>query len=233
MIYAIGDIHGQYDILIRLYDKIIEDIKFKQDDENKIIFLGDYIDRGKQNRKVLDFLVSRQNSREIEHVFLWGNHEQIFIEAMLNPLNQNAVGMWVGNGGLNFMHETGNVEFDYFHQTFPWGPYIRWFAKNLQTYHETGDYIFVHGGLDIRQPDMNKQDLNYVTWARHTQTDWYKTYHKWVIHGHTPNDNAVIDKNRINVDTSGWRQANNGWKLSAVALHNHLVDGDPVIISAQ
>lgn len=233
MIYAIGDIHGQFDLLKRLYDLIIEDISLNGDEDNKIIFLGDYIDRGQQNRKVLDFIVHLQNTTKLEHIFLRGNHEQIFTEAMYYHLSKDKISIWVSNGGLNFMHEVGCYEFKCFHEVFPWGSYIRWFENNLQKYHETEDYIFVHGGLDIRQNDMNKQYLDYVMWARHSQKDWYGLFHKMVIHGHTPNDNAVIDKNRINVDTSGWNREVNGRKLTAVALQNRLVCGEPKIISVQ
>ncbi len=233
MIYAIGDIHGQYDMLKELYNIILEDIVISGDEENKIIFLGDYIDRGKQNIKVLDFISQLQNKSNIENIFLLGNHEQIFMEAMESPLDKNKVYMWINNGGLNFMHESGNVEWDYFHQTFPWGPYVRWFQRNLQKYHETEDYIFVHGGLDIRQPHMAKQDAEYLIWARHLQKDWYSGFHKLVVHGHTPSYDAMIDKNRINVDTSVWNPAINGRKLIAVALKNRLHDGPPRILNVQ
>ena len=43
MYYVIPDIHGQYEKLNKLLNKIID---HKQPDD-KIVFLGDYVDRGK------------------------------------------------------------------------------------------------------------------------------------------------------------------------------------------
>ncbi len=46
--YAIGDIHGQYDLMVNLYDKILADIKLAPLEDATIVFLGDYIDRGEE-----------------------------------------------------------------------------------------------------------------------------------------------------------------------------------------
>ena len=46
MIYAMSDIHGQYD----LFSKRIEQLRpLLQNNDNKLILLGDYIDRGNQS----------------------------------------------------------------------------------------------------------------------------------------------------------------------------------------
>lgn len=222
MIYAIGDIHGKFDILKRLYELILVDIEENYDDENTIVFLGDYIDRGKQNRQVLDFLMFLQNTPKINHVFLFGNHEDIFINAMENPRDKDKVQLWVQNGGSNFIGElTKNYyDFDFFHNTFPWEYYVRWMKTKTDIYYETDDYIFVHGGLDIRKTEMHKQYKDYLIWARHTDKDHYKDYNKIVVHGHTPNYDPVFDRNRINVDTSCYNKQIDGHMLTAVALPN-------------
>tara|TARA_A100001015_G_scaffold260705_1_gene305660 strand:- start:1674 stop:1862 length:189 start_codon:yes stop_codon:yes gene_type:complete len=50
--YAIGDIHGCYKLLVNIMGKIESDIN--NDINNTLIFLGDYIDRGKDSKKVID-----------------------------------------------------------------------------------------------------------------------------------------------------------------------------------
>lgn len=224
MIYAIGDIHGKYDILKRLYDLIILDMQQQNDDENTIVFLGDYIDRGKENRRVLDFLMGLQNSPNLEHVFIYGNHEDIFINALNNPRDKDKVAMWVANGGSSFIREisVNEYDFDFFYHTFPWQYYVRWMQTRLDNYYETDDYIFVHGGLDVRKPDMHTQYRDYLIWARHTDTNHYQGFKKMVIHGHTPNYEPVFDNNRINVDTSCFNRHIDGYRLTAVALPNKL-----------
>ena len=56
-IYAIGGIHGCRDLMIRMLDTIQNDAR-RFDDARvvKIVFLGDYIDRGDESSKVLKSL---------------------------------------------------------------------------------------------------------------------------------------------------------------------------------
>lgn len=219
MIYAIGDIHGNFDLLKQLYDKILLDIEATGDKENTIVFLGDYIDRGNQNRQVLDFLMFLENSDNIKHVKLRGNHEQIFIDAMENPRHQYFARMWTQNGGQAFLNEVG-MDLDYFVHSFHWQSYVRWMKIRLDDYYETSDYVFVHGGLDIRKRNMKDQEPEYLWWARHMDVDYYRTFHKTVIHGHTPGADPLVDINRINVDTSWAYQKYGHQILTAVCLPN-------------
>lgn len=237
MIYAIGDIHGQFDLLKELYTKCLRHAVISAEetgeDEHTFVFLGDYVDRGKQNRQVLDFLMNLENSPGITHVKLRGNHEQIFTEAMENPRSMFHVRMWLQNGGMSWLNEAG-MDFDYFVNSYPWNHIVNWMKVWLDPYYETEDYIFVHGGLDIREPNMKKQDADSMMWARHEQKDWYRTFPKMVIHGHTPHADPVVDINRINVDTSWAHQKHDYRCLTAVALpnrryHSHL---EPEFITA-
>jgi len=73
-IFAIGDIHGCYDKLTKLLERIPFD-----PDRDTIIFLGDYINRGPDSYQVIDYLVElRKRCRDA--VFLKGNHEQMLLE---------------------------------------------------------------------------------------------------------------------------------------------------------
>ena len=63
-----GDIHGCYDPLKEYFDK-------NPFNENyNYIFCGDYLDRGLQNKEVLEFLISLKDKKNC--VFLEGNHEK-------------------------------------------------------------------------------------------------------------------------------------------------------------
>lgn len=220
MIYAIGDIHGRFALLKELYTKILSDIDSCADDKNTIVFLGDYIDRGNENVQVLDFIRYLEDTDKIEHIFIRGNHEEIFKNAMEKPRDRFSVGMWIQNGGQQFLEEVG-MDFIYFNEVFPWYIYVNWMNRKLVNYHETEDYIFVHGGLDVRKQRMRDQESQLLYWARFTDKDWYASYHKMVIHGHTPNLEPQFDKNRVNVDTSIYQMHGpRVLRLTAVALPN-------------
>lgn len=73
--YAIGDIHGCLDQLQRLVELCERDAG---EGRSKLIFLGDYIDRGPDSRGVIEFLIDLQKWSPDEIICLRGNHEDLF-----------------------------------------------------------------------------------------------------------------------------------------------------------
>ncbi len=51
-IYAVGDIHGRLDLLERLLDLIERDGAKRGKADTVIVFLGDYVDRGRNSKGV-------------------------------------------------------------------------------------------------------------------------------------------------------------------------------------
>jgi len=72
---AIGDIHGQRKKLERLLDRVA----LRPDD--RLVFLGDYVDRGADSCGVVACLLKIGRSRP-ETIFLRGNHEQLLLDAL-------------------------------------------------------------------------------------------------------------------------------------------------------
>ena len=71
--YVVGDIHGCYDELIELYHKIDE----HSNGDFRMIFVGDYVDRGPDSKKVVDFVMKMQKRGDIA---LMGNHEDMILD---------------------------------------------------------------------------------------------------------------------------------------------------------
>ena len=71
----IGDVHGEADALIRLLDKLgYEDIDgCWQHPSRQVIFLGDFIDRGPEQKRVLESVMPMVQSGKALAVM--GNHE--------------------------------------------------------------------------------------------------------------------------------------------------------------
>ena len=74
MIFVISDIHGMLDALKNLIWKI-ED-KYKNDDIEELIFLGDYIDYGPNSKEVIDYITALPYKK----TFLAGNHEDLLLQ---------------------------------------------------------------------------------------------------------------------------------------------------------
>jgi predicted kinase len=67
-INVFGDIHGCYDPLKEYFET------YPYNENEMYIFCGDYIDRGKQNKKTLEFLMGLSKNHNV--LFLEGNHEK-------------------------------------------------------------------------------------------------------------------------------------------------------------
>jgi serine/threonine protein phosphatase 1 len=78
--YAVGDIHGRDDLLGQLLDLISADADQNTLDEFRLVFMGDYIDRGEHSREVVDRLRLLQNSVAADTICLKGNHEIMLLE---------------------------------------------------------------------------------------------------------------------------------------------------------
>ncbi len=97
MILVFGDIHGCIGPLTQLYAYLEPYIQ--RADHCRLIFLGDYIDRGPASREVVDFI----RSIPVETVFLMGNHEdQLLMYQKGSDIMDTYGNFWCTrrNGGL-------------------------------------------------------------------------------------------------------------------------------------
>lgn len=83
--YALPDIHGNLKGLNQAIDTIFKQFDFKKD---RIVFLGDYIDRGVDSLGVVKRLYNLQKKYGSETIIcLKGNHETMFLDWLHNPVN--------------------------------------------------------------------------------------------------------------------------------------------------
>ena len=76
--YAVGDIHGSFTKLTNLWRHCLDHGAGKP---HRFVFLGDYVDRGKRSRDVVNFLIKAQAAAPGQVVCLMGNHEDLLIDA--------------------------------------------------------------------------------------------------------------------------------------------------------
>jgi len=187
-IFAIGDIHGSYDRLKTLMDKI--PIDFSRD---TLVFIGDYIDRGPHSVEVVDYLMQLKN-RVPGVIFLKGNHEDM-LDKFINGDDRFT---YLLNGGQQTLDSylTKPVQSDFY----PIPPDHMDFFKSLRLFYETEEFIFVHAGLRPRVL-LESQKPQDLLWIRDKFISTKYDFGKRVIFGHTPLKKPLVEPNKIGIDT--------------------------------
>ncbi len=176
--FVIGDIHGCIRPLEQLLKKIAPRAK------DRLIFVGDYIDRGPESKQVVDLLLRLP----YRSVFLLGNHEYM----LMQYLEGQGEDVYLMNGGDATLESYGG------HDRIP-ASHLAFFDR-LKTFHEEDEYIVVHAGIRPNIP-LEQQRLEDLIWIRQEFIEFVGTYPKTVIFGHTPVRRVVLKKDRIGIDT--------------------------------
>ena len=167
---VIGDVHGCYKELKELMT-ILETEGAYDRNIDKLVFLGDYIDRGTDSRLVIKFIRELQEKND-NVIALMGNHEDMLLDYLKN-INDN----WTFNGYTSTMESYKGFEKQFKKD-------VQW-IRTLPIYHEDEHFIYVHAGIDPYKP-MEEQDEFNMLWVREPFIYSGKEYHKRVIFGHTP-----------------------------------------------
>ena len=222
MLYAIGDIHGELGKL----EKLLARLPLERED--RLVFLGDYVDRGPDAAGVVERLVAL--SRERACMFLIGNHESMFLD-FLGWKGRAYFGgdAFLMNGGDRTLASYGFFDMpDPAPERFRLPPTHERFYRALRLWHLEGDYLFVHAGLGERGLDGG--DLHYalrrsrpedLLWNR-SHVDRPHGLGVTLIHGHTPRPDLGVRWNEpfsIGIDTG----AAYGGPLTAIRLPDESV----------
>lgn len=195
-LYVIGDIHGCKNELVKLFEWIDSHIQ----PGDIVVCLGDYVDRGPDSKGVIDLLIERQKNHPNEHVFLYGNHEDLLVHGVF----------WLQNGGDAALASYGidpygfRNEKDFYPNLIPHDH--KEFIDGLKRVYQRGKVVCVHANINTRLPAMEQDTPEYhdfLIWSR--DQDRYEGEYfggVTVIRGHTPVDNVIERKNQILLDTA-------------------------------
>lgn len=168
MALVFGDIHGCLKSLQTLWQHL-------KPSSEKIIFLGDYVDRGPDSNGVLDFLI--QIKRDYDAIFLMGNHEEMVLECRFGSDYWQS---WIQYGGdktlESYCIETSAENLSDI-------PAEHWaFLSKLLPYYETESVIFTHACINMTKP-LRQQNADELRWWPHL-SDQAHVSGKMVIFGH-------------------------------------------------
>ena len=220
MYYVIPDVHGQYNKLNKLLNKIID----RKKPNDKIIFLGDYVDRGKDSSKVIDLLHSIKNRNDV--ILLMGNHDIAFYNSILNVNNFDLSSIeWLCHNSIETLEsyhincdELKHLEIDdllslktkldvkkkfnfllkqiYIFKKSNEFKKLKEVILDCKYYYETDNFLFSHsGGLNFLKPEEHSP--TQWVWSRDFQKR--KFSNKIYIVGHTPTSSGKVEYLNSNI----------------------------------
>jgi hypothetical protein len=227
-IILISDIHGNYD----LFTKLLAKVNFSSEDY--LFILGDIIEKGHANLKMLDYVMDMMSKGNT--YALCGNCENVYREIVTaeNPQLLLNYALVRGNSIINEMAERLNIKID--RQTdmtsvcsqfiTPFQHYFK-FLKSLPHVIETDKFILAHAGIKPDEPNygLNAYDI--------MKNDFFNNqdnkFDKWVVVGHFPTINyrnqipsynplINMEKHLINID--GGNNVKSYSQLNAFIINN-------------
>ena len=187
MIYAISDIHGQYNQFMR----ILEIIKFNEKDTLYVV--GDVVDRGPHPIKILQYMMERPNI-----IPIIGNHELMaydglklllkeITEESIHEMDEQSMELladWIRNGAMSTISEFRALSHE---ERVKIMDYLGEFSAYEEVKAGGKDYLLVHAGIADFDPskDLAEYALDDFLWTR---TDYEIPYFedRYTISGHTP-----------------------------------------------
>ncbi|HEY4063596.1 MAG TPA: metallophosphoesterase family protein [Puia sp.] len=216
--YVIGDIHGAEKALRQLIDKISP----KKND--RLIFLGDYVDGWSQSRQVIEYLMELEESHAC--IFIRGNHDAWCEE-------------WLGGYGEDpdWLFHGGQATVDSYKGITPEQKeaHLAFFYRMRPYYEDGAGRLFIHAGFSSMHGPAREHHASNYFWDR---TLWEMALavdrripqdsifypqrlllYKEIYIGHTPTTNYDIETpmqrcNVWNIDTGAAFQG----KISALDI---------------
>ena len=131
--FVIGDIHGGLKALLQVLKKI------NCDENDTLIFLGDYVDGWSESPAVLDFLIELQKKQPC--IFIRGNHDELLLDWLLGNNENIDEKLWFQHGGEATVLSYQNINAETKEK------HIQ-FLQSLQDYYlDDKNRLFIHAGF--------------------------------------------------------------------------------------
>ena len=213
--FIVGDIHGHFGLLESLLDQICFD---KEND--RLITVGDFIDRGPETLRALDFL------GQPWFFSVRGNHEELLLNCYQNPYS-SLYGLWMDIGG-EWAEDVQPSVLEEMNEGLSKLPY----AISIETVH--GEVGVLHADIPSRmswpklldklsKDKLKQKDLELLLWSRlrfqgyranpNQSVKPIKGVHK-VYFGHNVVDEPTLYGNMMFLETGAYCKG----RLSAIEL---------------
>jgi len=203
MRYVIGDIHGEYNKLTNLIMHIDKNA-------SQYIFLGDFVDKGKNSKEVINFLIDLSCKKRC--VFLMGDHEyawlkyfqgeERFLDFLLKYGGVATIKSYLNKKLVTEEARSMLVDKKSCHKILK---DLIVFCKILKFYYEIDEnYLCVHAGINPKNKGLplDLHDKEQLVFIRDEFIDSQFLYKgRRIIFAHTTNSEPYVDDYKIGIDT--------------------------------
>lgn len=175
--YVIPDIHGEAELLRTALTAIYD----LNPGGGKIIFLGDYVDRGPDAKGVIDQIMNPPEGWTF--IPLLGNHEEMFVQSYCDRQQ-----FYDPLAFRQFVPEMDKMTpYSIVHAKFP-VEYVHW-MMSLPLYHFEDNNVFAHAWWE---EGANQEE---ILWTR-LDNFMKGPDNKYLVHGHTPRRHGPCETTR-------------------------------------
>jgi serine/threonine protein phosphatase 1 len=179
--FVIGDIHGGSEPL----RKLLGEVRALARPGDRLVFLGDYIDRGPASRQAVEMVLAEPKRWPGEVVCLRGNHEAVLL-GLLERRDPLGWAQWLyGFGGWACAQSYGVADplsIDPFVSAFP--DSHRRFLAGLRPWFEDENGIYLHAGVPHGRHPRELRSVEALYWTESNGIEY--RLGKPVVYGHTP-----------------------------------------------
>ena len=183
--FVIGDIHG---CLVELAC-LVEALPLERSD--RLIFLGDYIDRGPHSKDVVSYLIELQNTAAQEIIFLKGNHEDMFLSYLGLPGRHGDMFLYNGGGPTLASYGISPTRHSPQESLTLVPPSHLEFFRRLRTCSIAAPFFCVHAGINPAK-SLEDQDEEEMLWIRDEFILNRHALPYTVLFGHTPQEEVMF-----------------------------------------
>ena len=205
-IFAIGDIHGDFNAL----KSLVTNLNLQKNDT--LVFLGDVIDKGPASKEVLEYLC--ELDKKYSCIFIKGNHEDALIRILNNPQDSHErEQFWRRHGGQQTLESYGVKSIAGLHQVMP--DHHKNLLAQMRDLYETKTHVFVHAGYNPDAPS-DEQCARTLRIQFMMAAKAHNDFEKEVICGHSSlvSGRPARKGHLLCIDTGEY-----GW-LTAYAVHS-------------